>query len=319
MPALLVIITLLIISSGVYVYESRKTEVPTVLDVGTRQADTPALPVSSQQNPTNKPANVTPATDLTKVIISSISKSSGPIGTAVELKGYNLLSNRGDQNLVIENSKGEVASFGFGNPEHLKPSEKYVRMNFTLSDRVCKQWETDMGGPCTKGWMTIVPGEYKIYVASNGFTDKSAMSNKVTFIVTAPSVSSYLVGFEQAVNSNNWTESQKYLADKVYVVLEGSSCCGEKSSSDAAQSLKSFQGIKLTFDKNSNLVKEYLDYINAQYPSGRKFGTIGKEVNFNDLVIGVENDPDQPYKATIGYKVENGKITLLFINPGRDR
>ncbi|MDO8590657.1 MAG: hypothetical protein Q7R65_01625 [bacterium] len=148
---------------------------------------------------------------------------------------------------------------------------------------------------------------------------------KVKFTVTASlntqvgSASNHLVGFERAVNINNWVESQKYLSDKVYVVLEGSSCCGEKNSSDAAQSLKNFEGIKLTFDNNSNLVKEYLDYINSQYPSGRKFGAVGQEVNFNNLVIGVENDPNQPYKATIGYKVENGKITLLFINPGRDK
>ena len=189
-PALLVIITLLVVGGSFYVYKNKKSEAPAVVDTGIQQTNTQTPPATNQQNPVNnKPVNVVPTTDTAKPIITSISQSSGPIGTVVELKGYNLLENRGDQNLIIENSKGEVASFGFGNPEHLKLSEKYVSMKFNLSEKVCKQWGTDMGGPCTKGWMTIVPGEYKIYVAINGFTDTSAMSNKVAFTITQPNAS----------------------------------------------------------------------------------------------------------------------------------
>ena len=127
----------------------------------------------------------------------------------------------------------------------------------------------------------------------------------------------HLVGFEQSVNSNNWSESQKYIANNVYVALEGSSCCGEKTAIEANKTLAGFNGLNFTFDENSNLVRGYIAYQKSQYPSGRR---IGKEnFNFNDLIIGVENDANQPNKATLGYKAEKGKITTLFINGGRDR
>lgn len=192
-PVLLVIITLLVIGGGVYVYRDKKSEVPLVetetqqSGQNQQQTNTQTPPVTIQQNPTsNKPANVVPTTDTATPIITSISQSSGPIGTTVELKGYNLLDNRGDQNLIIENSKGEASSFGFGNPEHLNLSEKYVSMKFTLNEKVCKQWGTDAGLPC-KDWMIIIPGEYRIYVAgiSNG-AGTNMVSNVVKFTVTTP-------------------------------------------------------------------------------------------------------------------------------------
>jgi hypothetical protein len=40
---------------------------------------------------------------------------------------------------------------------------------------------------------------------------------------------------------------------------------------------------------------------------------------FDELAIGVESDASQPNKASIGYKVNNDKITDLFIDIGRDR
>ncbi|MEK7607955.1 MAG: hypothetical protein AAB484_03520 [Patescibacteria group bacterium] len=127
-----------------------------------------------------------------------------------------------------------------------------------------------------------------------------------------------LLGFEQAVNSSNWNEIQKFLSNKVYIVLEGSSCCGEKDSAQAVENLKgNFDGLELTFDEKSSLVKDYLNYMYSQYPSGRQVGA--STDFFKDLVFGVENDAAQAYKATLGYRVESGKITFLFMNPGRDR
>lgn len=130
------------------------------------------------------------------------------------------------------------------------------------------------------------------------------------------STSIHLIGFEQAINSSDWTESQKYLAPTVYVILESSSCCGNQDVADTMQILKRVSNLKFTFDEDSNLSKEYLDYIKSQYPNGRKVMT---GINFDDLTIGVENDTSQPNKAKVGYKVENGKVNLLFVDPGRDR
>lgn len=54
-PVLLVIIALLVVGGGVYVYKNKKSEVPVVVD------NTQIPPVINQQNPTNnKPVNVTP-------------------------------------------------------------------------------------------------------------------------------------------------------------------------------------------------------------------------------------------------------------------
>lgn len=57
-PVLLVIIALLVVGGGVYVYENKKTEIPAVVDTGTQQSDqaqqqtnTQTLPVTNQQNP----------------------------------------------------------------------------------------------------------------------------------------------------------------------------------------------------------------------------------------------------------------------------
>lgn len=67
-PALLVIIALLVIGGGVYVYKNKKTETP-VVDTKTHQSNqnqqtnTQTSPVTNQQSPTNeKPINVATAT-----------------------------------------------------------------------------------------------------------------------------------------------------------------------------------------------------------------------------------------------------------------
>lgn len=119
--------------------------------------------------------------DKTQSSITSIIPPFGSVGTNIELKGHNLLSNRGDQNLMIENSNGEKASLGFGNPTHLNTLENYVSMKFVLPEKVCKKVSTDAALPCND-WMSIIPGEYKIYVV--GPTNNYFISNKVNFTVT---------------------------------------------------------------------------------------------------------------------------------------
>jgi len=48
LPALLVVLALLIIGGGVYVYKSKKVETPAVVDTGTQQTDIQTPPVSTQ-------------------------------------------------------------------------------------------------------------------------------------------------------------------------------------------------------------------------------------------------------------------------------
>jgi hypothetical protein len=172
-PLLIAIIVVLAVGGGIYVYEISKYPDLTLPEQGV---------VDKIESATS--------TSKSKPSITSISKSSGPIGTIIELKGYYLLADRGDQNLFIKNSKGEVATFGEGDPTHIDLSKKYVSMKFTLGEKACKQWITNAGFSC-KSWMTIVPGEYKIYVGvvSDKATNVSVLSNEVRFIVTETKVS----------------------------------------------------------------------------------------------------------------------------------
>ena len=61
-PLLLVIIAVLVIGGGVYVYENKKTEAPAVVDTGTQpvnqqQTNTQTPPVTAQQNTAINPSN----------------------------------------------------------------------------------------------------------------------------------------------------------------------------------------------------------------------------------------------------------------------
>jgi len=64
-PILLIFIALLVVGGGVYIYENKKAEVPTVIDTGTQQSNqnqqqtnTQTLPVSTQQNSTKNKSTV---------------------------------------------------------------------------------------------------------------------------------------------------------------------------------------------------------------------------------------------------------------------
>ncbi len=63
-------------------------------------------------------------------------------------------------------------------------------------------------------------------------------------------------------------------------------------------------------------MREYIDLEKSVYSNGRK---VRDEIKFEDLTIGVEDDVNQKNKAKIAYKVENSKVNIIFIAPGRDR
>ncbi len=141
----------------------------------------------------------------------------------------------------------------------------------------------------------------------------------------------HLVEFEEAVNKSDFSSASKYFADKVYVVIEESSCCGadeiygkspccgDVPASRAEKELEKIRGLIFTFNQSDFAVKEYLNYMATEYPNRRFIKTTPNKLYFDELVIGVESDGSQQNRASIGYKIYNDKITDLFINIGRSR
>ncbi len=132
-------------------------------------------------------------------VITSISPSSGPIGTTIELKGNNLAGFEGDLNAWIENSNGEKAFLmGIGS---VPRADATIRVK--IEGQLCKEDLSYKGGTCTS-FMKITPGTYSIYTIP-----WSKISNKVKFTVTALNSQVSLIkkifsGFSVRY-PNNWT------------------------------------------------------------------------------------------------------------------
>ena len=124
----------------------------------------------------------------TTPFIASITPSSGPIGTTIELKGTNLAGFEGDLNAWIVNSKGETAFLpGIGS---VPRADQTIRVK--IDGQLCKQDNSNKGGPCTS-FITITPGVYSIYTQPWG-----NKSNSVRFTVTTSNSS-----LNSAANSNS--------------------------------------------------------------------------------------------------------------------
>jgi hypothetical protein len=106
-------------------------------------------------------------------VITSISPTSGPIGTVVEIKGNNLAGFEGDLDAWIQNSKGEVAFL----PRIGSVPRADQTIKVKIDSQLCKENNGYSGKPCSS-YMTIRPGVYSIYTQPWG-----KMSNKVQFIV----------------------------------------------------------------------------------------------------------------------------------------
>ncbi len=159
---LVIIIAALVVGGGVYIYKKEKIEDPIISAVESAQNDLPTT--------TPNPVDETPLP-----VITSISQSSGPIGTIIELKGQNLAGFEGDLDAIIENSRGETAFLkGIG---YVPGDYKTIRVK--IEARICKTNNSYSGLPC-KEYLDIVPGTYKIFTSPWGKT-----SNKVQFIVTS--------------------------------------------------------------------------------------------------------------------------------------
>jgi hypothetical protein len=111
----------------------------------------------------------------TEPVIKSITPSSGPIGTIIELKGNNLTGFEGDLDAIIENSKGETAYMLGMNSFTVDKNLIKVK----IESKICKQNNSYSGLPC-ESYLNIIPGVYNIYTAPWG-----KVSNKMQFTVTS--------------------------------------------------------------------------------------------------------------------------------------
>jgi ketosteroid isomerase-like protein len=106
--------------------------------------------------------------------------------------------------------------------------------------------------------------------------------------------------FEKTINNGDLNSIKKYFSDKVYVVLDGSSCCGEQDVNYfISNALSGIKGASFVFDQNDLLVKEYLDY---------KIHLDG------DLIIGVQSNSLTNTKKVIAYRVSGNKIVYFVIS-----
>ena len=135
----------------------------------TQPKNQPATPPTTPVATTTEPLDTNPTPH-----IDSISQSSGPIGTILELKGQNLAGFEGDLDAIIENEKGETAFLsGIG---RVPREDKTIRVK--IESKVCTVNNNYSGLPCEK-YLNITPGRYFIYTNPWG-----TISNKWQFTVT---------------------------------------------------------------------------------------------------------------------------------------
>jgi len=104
-------------------------------------------------------------------VITSISPTSGPIGTKIEIKGCNFSGFEAAKDAVIVNSNGEGA-FLAG-----EPTIDSKLITVVLKSPICKVDNSASGLPCP-AFLTLTPGLYKIYTTPWG-----KKSNETTFTI----------------------------------------------------------------------------------------------------------------------------------------
>jgi hypothetical protein len=122
-------------------------------------------PVQKTQNnnlPVNQPP-VQPQTQsncadpsFTTPTIISLSATSGPVGTPVEIYGCNFQGFEGDLNAWIINDHG-IKGILYG-----EDGSTDTDLKVTLKSPLCQGDNSYSGFPCD-AWLTLTPGNYKIY------------------------------------------------------------------------------------------------------------------------------------------------------------
>lgn len=176
-PLLLVIIALLIAGGGAYVFTQQKQQTQSVTSDTALKTDE----VAPAQAPTTciRGRLQNPPVDLPPVI-TSLSNSSGPIGSVLEIKGCNLAGFEGDLDVTFEKSDGTkvVLTDKFGT--YASTQDTLIKVSVK---EPCAQGETVVGnysGVQQKcNYVPLTPGTYKLYTMPWG-----KKSNEMTFTVT---------------------------------------------------------------------------------------------------------------------------------------
>ncbi len=198
-------------------------------------------------------------------VIYSVTPSSASVGSQVVITGQNFTGFEGDKDIWLENSNGE-AGIVKGDRTNDNAGNLYGANStrFILPSQVCTKDTSFSGLSCPK-WISIVPGQYKIYVKS---WDK--ISNKVNFTVPTPTCPS----FDRNASSENYNNIKCQYSLKYGIF------------SDAVNAFKTAT--------NSNMnVTEISFYVPGKVP--RKDGNpyfIGRgtvNASANDCVVGYMN------------------------------
>ncbi len=165
-----VVIVVILLIGGLYLY---KASAPIDKNIPSPQTTTsPDLPKCS--NGATNPPHCNADLPMPVPHIDSMTPTSGPIGTTIEIKGRNLAGFEGDLDAYIENEKGETAFLpGIGS---VPREDQTIRVK--IGEKICTKNTGYSGNPCSS-YLTVTPGIYSIYSAPYG-----VMSNKVQFTVT---------------------------------------------------------------------------------------------------------------------------------------
>lgn len=116
------------------------------------------------------------ATYESKPAITSISPSSGPIGTTIEIQGCNFQGFESDKIVWFTNSKGEKGTLNGQMDAATRASNTVLRV--TIPQKICQSDTSYSGLQCPL--MDMTPGVYTVFSNSYG-----GNSNAVNFTVTA--------------------------------------------------------------------------------------------------------------------------------------
>ncbi len=132
----------------------------------------------------------------TSPTIESITPSSGPVGTTIEVKGQNLFGFESEPNAWLENSNGEKGYLG--------EAVSFNPLKLKIDSKLCKNNDSSTG--VCNSYLTITPGKYKITAEPYG-----VKSNAVEFTVTSEKPSSQPdIKVISPNGGENWKIGQTY-------------------------------------------------------------------------------------------------------------
>lgn len=123
---------------------------------------------------------VLPTTSEPSPYITSITPSSGPTGTIIEIRGNNLSGFEGDLDVIFERSDGKKITLTDTFGDYPKTGGSLIKV---VAKEPCQQGETVYGRysgiPAQCNYIAMTPGTYKVYAEPWGKT-----SNVVNFTIT---------------------------------------------------------------------------------------------------------------------------------------